>query len=43
MRIVNVLFALGVLAAVILVVSTSGQGMLINAQSISPSMPAVLG
>ena len=43
MRVLNVLFALGVLGGVILLVSLSGHGTLINAQSISPTMPAMLG
>ena len=43
MRVLNVLFALGVLGGVILLVSLSGRGTLINAQSISPTMPAMLG
>ena len=43
MRILNVLFAVGLLAAVVFIASTSGPDMLINAQSISPSMPAMLG
>ena len=43
MRVLNVLFALGVLGGVILLVSLSGHGTLSNAQSISPTMPAMLG
>ena len=43
MRFLNILFAFGVLGGVILLVSLSGHGTLINAQSISPTMPATLG
>jgi len=43
MRILTVLFALGILGAVILIVPVTNHGMLINAQSISPTMPAMRG
>ncbi|WP_256435869.1 hypothetical protein [Brevundimonas sp. AJA228-03] len=43
MRILTVLFALGILATVVLIVPTTGRRMLIKAQSISPTMPAMRG
>lgn len=43
MRLLNVLFSIGLLAAVVFVASMSGHGTLINAQTISPSMPAIRG
>lgn len=43
MRILTVLFALGILGAVVVFLPMGGQDMLINAQTISPTMPAMRG
>ncbi|ADL01132.1 hypothetical protein [Brevundimonas subvibrioides] len=43
MRILTVLFALGLLGAVVIVLPMVGHDTLINAQSISPTMPALRG
>lgn len=43
MRILTVAFAVALLAAVILILPTTGRDSLIAAQSVSPAMPAILG
>ena len=43
MRILTVAFALAILAAVVFILPMTGRDTLIAAQSVSPTMPAMLG